>query len=171
MIIRADEIGENGLKIRTVRKSDWLTNIPEINDDRSGMFLSTNIDMDFMVTKVVKEVTVQGSLYCEVNCICSRCLENVNVVISPGFVLVLTPGSADQDQESDIDFESYDGETIDLSSYLREKIAVSLPVKVVCSTDCKGLCTSCGANLNTENCNCENNWVDPRFAKLKNIKV
>ena len=48
---------------------------------------------------------------------------------------------------------------------------LSLPFKVLCQEDCKGLCKECGINLNTGECNCEDKWEDPRFSVLKDIKV
>src|SRR3972149_1229351 len=108
MKIRVSDIGESGLHIKTFRKPEWLTNIPELSSDEG---------------------------------------------------------------DEDIDFETYKGDEIDLGGYLRELIAMSLPIKVLCGEGCKGLCPNCGVNLNLEECFCKDNWVDPRFAVLRNLKV
>jgi len=43
---------------------------------------------------------------------------------------------------------------VDISSSVRENIIMNLPIKPLCSKDCKGLCPICGKNLNREKCNC-----------------
>jgi uncharacterized protein len=47
---------------------------------------------------------------------------------------------------------------------------LSLPMKVICQSDCRGLCPSCGANLNHEECRCERHSSDPRLAPLARLK-
>ena len=83
---------------------------------------------------------------------------------------MLSPADKVKDVD-DVDHETYRGDEVDLDDYLRGLIAVSLPVKVVCGEDCKGLCPKCGANLNRETCDCEKQWEDPRFAVLKKLKI
>jgi len=173
MIINIEEIGDEGLHIHTTRNPEWLTNIPEINDYSSNLSVLGSIEMDFIVNKILNEISVTGDIKCVINCMCSRCIEPVRISLNPEINLLLSPGDADKDNESNIDFETYNEEedSIDLSDYLRERIAISIPVKVICDSDCKGLCSKCGTNLNYGSCNCESEWVDPRFAKLKNLKV
>ena len=41
----------------------------------------------------------------------------------------------------------------------------------LCRADCKGLCPSCGTNLNRATCDCTRQWEDPRFAALKELRT
>ena len=43
---------------------------------------------------------------------------------------------------------------IDLAPSLAGEIAVHLPISVLCSAKCQGLCPTCGTNLNTDSCSC-----------------
>lgn len=52
-----------------------------------------------------------------------------------------------------------------------EQFVLSLPVKPVCSEDCKGLCAECGADLNKGECDCEQDKGDPRLAVFRNLKI
>lgn len=173
MIINIEQIGENGLHVRTSRKPEWVTNIPEISDEASNIAMEGDVVLDFRVDKILNEISVKGKIGCVIHCLCSRCLESVRIALTPEINLLLSPGNSDKDRDSNMDFENYQygEEEIDLSEYLKERIAISMPVKIVCNNDCRGLCSRCGTNLNYENCNCETEWVDPRFAKLKNLKV
>jgi uncharacterized protein len=41
---------------------------------------------------------------------------------------------------------------IDLRSLFREYLILAMPIRPVCSSNCKGLCAVCGANLNKKIC-------------------
>lgn len=60
---------------------------------------------------------------------------------------------------------------LDLASFLWEQFILAMPVQILCSKDCKGLCSNCGANLNHESCNCSKTNLDPRLAPLQNLKI
>jgi uncharacterized protein len=170
MKIRVTDIRDEGLHIHSQMDPEWLENVPELSsgDEESG--LTSKIDIDVELTKVLREVTVLGDVSFTMVVPCSRCLEPVKLEISIPIRLLLSPSDKVKDDE-DVDHETYVGEEVDLDEYLMEQIAMSLPVKVVCDEECKGLCPKCGINLNDYTCDCEKEWVDPRFAALKNLKI
>lgn len=43
---------------------------------------------------------------------------------------------------------------IDITEPLKEEILLSLPIKPLCEANCKGICPSCGQNLNEKQCDC-----------------
>jgi uncharacterized protein len=55
---------------------------------------------------------------------------------------------------------------IDLRQALREEVLLALPQFVECRPDCKGLCPTCGANLNEGPCGC-GKAPDPRWDALR----
>lgn len=46
--------------------------------------------------------------------------------------------------------------TIDLKNTLLEILLVEIPLKKLCTSLCKGLCSKCGLNLNHKVCSCSN---------------
>lgn len=70
--------------------------------------------------------------------------------------------------ETNDDFFLLDGFRLDLNPLVHEDIVLSLPGKVLCSPDCRGLCTTCGANLNTGQCSCKKP-TDPRLEALQQL--
>jgi uncharacterized protein len=65
----------------------------------------------------------------------------------------------------------YDSDQIDLTDRIIEAIVVDIPMKVLCSENCKGLCPYCGADLNEEeNHRCVEQDFDPRWKKLFLVK-
>jgi uncharacterized metal-binding protein YceD (DUF177 family) len=67
----------------------------------------------------------------------------------------------------------YEGTTVNLDEMFREKFILSFPEYVVCKPDCKGLCPNCGCDLNTNQCNCQENQNGDgggnSFAALRDI--
>src|SRR5215218_724732 len=78
---------------------------------------------------------------------CVRCLEPA----APHFAVdareVEQPGTADEELSSP--YVNAEGE-LDLASWARDALALSLPVQITCRPDCAGLCAECGANLNDD---------------------
>lgn len=63
---------------------------------------------------------------------------------------------------------TYGLEELELRPYLEKLIAVSLNSKPLCRPDCRGLCPTCGRDLNYGPCSCrQERSVDPRLEKLK----
>jgi len=48
---------------------------------------------------------------------------------------------------------------------------LAVPLKLVCKSDCKGLCPVCGKNRNVEPCSCVEKSDDPRWSGLKEIRT
>lgn len=61
-------------------------------------------------------------------------------------------------EEVDADSEdSYPvmNDTVNLTKMINDKIIMTVPVSFLCKDDCKGICFSCGQNLNDGDCQCE----------------
>jgi len=121
-------------------------------------------------------IRVIGQLETKIEMVCARCLEPVVEEVHRDFDLFYQPlkkGTKPEeeqlnDDETDIGF--FVGEGLFLADILKEQVLLSLPMKVICQSDCRGLCPSCGANLNHEECRCERHASDSRMAPLARLK-
>lgn len=97
--------------------------------------------------------------------VCDRCAEPVcrELVIPMDCVLV-----TGLNEEDNADFILVEDLHFDLDGLVRENIFLSLPSRILCSPDCRGLCPICGANLNSGACSCKKP-VDPRLAVLAGL--
>ncbi len=170
-VLRASDITEHGVRIEALEEPEWLVNLPELWSEGDEYKPLSKISIDLQVTRVLKEISVIGNITLSIQSPCSRCVEPVKIELKPLVSLVLSPSDKIKEEDQDLEHETYQGDEIDISNYLREQIAISLPQKVVCSEECKGLCTTCGANLNNESCSCDKDQIDPRFAILKDLKI
>jgi uncharacterized protein len=82
-------------------------------------------------------------------------------------------GSKQEDELSteDLEYGYYQDDVIDLDTLIFEQVMLQIPIKVLCTDACKGLCPYCGMNLNTANCGCHAEFIDERLAVLKKLRV
>jgi uncharacterized protein len=69
----------------------------------------------------------------------------------------------------DLDFSFYQQDRLDVDELVLEQLELSLPTRILCQEDCKGLCAQCGIDLNTTSCNCQPP-MDPRWQALTELK-
>ena len=70
-------------------------------------------------------------------------------------------------ESDDIVLLNKDGE-LEMDELMREVFLLEMDTKNLCSEECKGLCSGCGADLNVEPCRCKKE-IDPRLAKLAQL--
>ena len=96
---------------------------------------------------------------------CDRCATEVskeyNFPLEHTLVVALESGENDA-------FLEVPNLRLDLDELVEEDVNLALPSKYLCNEECKGLCMSCGKNLNEDQCNCKAP-VDPRFAALLDL--
>ena len=82
--------------------------------------------------------------------VCDRCLEPFTKKVKDEFVLYYTGDKdlAESDDEQVIRVLGTNKREIDLRSGVRESLLLTLPIKVLCRENCKGLSTETGKNLN-----------------------
>lgn len=99
-------------------------------------------------------ILVQGALECEGHFSCSRCLRPTVQPFKIDFELEIEPSTLTTE------------EWIDITETIRDAMILSEPMKPLCGEFCKGLCPSCGKDLNEGSCSCERDQIDPRLRKL-----
>ncbi len=122
-----------------------------------------------MVAGVVKNasgiVTLQYSAKIMYDGFCDRCAEQIEKCFEFNFnhTLVLSLNNEENDDLMLIEDFHFEMDPLAI-----EDIFLSLPTKILCSEDCKGICTNCGKNLNHGTCDCKKE-VDPRLAILQQL--
>ena len=71
----------------------------------------------------------------------------------------------------DVDVGFYEEPGLPLADAVCEQVSLWLPVRELCREDCKGLCPQCGANLNEERCDCQEDFADSRWDALRKLKL
>jgi uncharacterized protein len=60
---------------------------------------------------------------------------------------------------------------VDLEPLARESLILDLPLVPLCKDDCRGLCATCGKDLNTGDCDCAPAGADVRWAALDVLRL
>ena len=118
-------------------------------------------------------IWVSAALDSEVRCTCSRCLKEhsqpIHMVIEEEFLPLADSEDRaganrrdNADEGSGIDVNN----TLDLTEAVGQYHALNIPMKPVCREDCKGMCLSCGADLNESGCRCDNPSGDKAWGPL-----
>lgn len=123
--------------------------------------------------KVGKSVLVEGSVHISVSMRCSRCLGDFSCPLDISFEEEYTPseelGSEGEHEltGSELNLGFYANDEIDTEELVKEQILLAVPMKPLCSEECKGICPDCGLNLNEGTCKCRREEIDPRLAPLE----
>jgi len=98
------------------------------------------INVKAHLERVDNVIIADTRIKAEFGYLCARCLEEL---YSP------------EERSYKFDFElDSTVEFIDLGEEIRQEIIMANPPRVLCSKSCKGICPTCGANLNAEQCKC-----------------
>jgi uncharacterized protein len=108
---------------------------------------------------------VTGEVKVKLSLLCDRCLESFDYVIQADLWEQFTTDETLNLEDEEIKLVTKS--IIDLSDTIKETVIMHLPMKVLCDDDCKGICNTCGINLNHETCTCKVTDIDPRLEKLK----
>ena len=100
---------------------------------------------------------------------CMRCLEAASLGIDVDAREVDQPGTGDEELSS-----PYVGEgALDVAHWANDAFVLALPTKLLCRSDCAGLCPVCGESLNDADPEAHRHPTggDPRMAKLRELKL
>ncbi len=98
--------------------------------------------------------------------VCDRCLAPIDTPVVFGFEHILVKQVNDDSNDELVVVPNL---VLDLDELASSDIILELPSKVLCKEDCKGICPTCGINLNEKSCNCTQKRVDPRLEILSKL--
>jgi DUF177 domain-containing protein len=147
-------------------------------------FSSENVrqigDLDWAVSaeRAGEEIRITGTLDTNIELMCSRCLEPARLRVTKPFDLFFRERDEamfDEDDEVELDEKDtrtafFTGTKLAIGDILREQVLLALPMKALCNVDCKGLCPTCGTNLNSTRCGCPTEGFKPHMDTLLEIK-
>ena len=170
MRIEVDKLEEHGGKFVHVYQ------VNELALDDTEVKLVQPGEVSGRIRRTGKDVELRGQLHAKLEGVCGRCLQSVelpiNTEFTERFVRAVSWAAEEQHEllEEDLNIAVFDGEAIELDDLVREELLLALPVNVLCSQDCKGLCPTCGVDRNVVDCQCGSNDIDLRWQKLRDLR-
>ncbi len=129
--------------------------------------------VELAIQKSADEYYCQGQVKVRAVMECARCLGEFETELSGDISFVLcaeqdAKAHGGSDEEEYVFFEGNDLRA-DIVVPVRQALVLSMPMKPLCSEGCRGICPTCGANLNERTCDCKIETPDPRWDSLKKL--
>ncbi len=180
MHLRIEQIKEEGLALEFEEQSETFPVLSEMVKQGECAFIAP-IKTAVSATRIDDMIAVKGEVKTLVRLPCGRCLQEYEMPLRSRFELTYVnriPDVQKDDEKNEVELSAaqmgliyFEGEEINLQDGIQEQIILGFPIKALCRKDCKGLCSSCGQDLNKSACDCGHQPSDPRFAALKNLKL
>jgi uncharacterized protein len=170
MLLEIESIEDSGRKLQHSYQPGELA----LEDER--VRASSAIEFTGNARRSNRNVVIDGTVSGQVEVDCDRCLKKVELPIATSFNVEFDPQpegvtGGHELQNEDLNISFYRGDAIDLDQLVAEQLLLAVPARVLCTEECKGLCPICGADKNLiQDCGCERDEVDPRWAALKDLK-
>ncbi|SFS80143.1 DUF177 domain-containing protein [Paenibacillus sp. BC26] len=164
MEIYVRELIAKGLKVPTQSSlnTDWLLQV------RKDVLHADPMNVNMTAWGEDGIAHVEGELSVDVDLACSRCLESTKEHVVVPFHERFKPKAALNGSEEE-EIIPVEEDKLEFEPFLEEMLMLALPFVPLCEEDCKGLCHTCGTNLNETNCGCQKDDIDPRLAALKDL--
>jgi len=121
--------------------------------------------VELLLEALVDGIHVSGIVRGTVVLECRRCLKEIASPLEVNLDEVfLYPG------EGEDDVYRVTGEQIDLEPAVRDALMLALPLNPLCKEGCRGLCSTCGADLNDVDCGHSQDPVDIRWTGLEQLR-
>ncbi len=130
-----------------------------------------SIEVDVEINKAHNQLILDSSILVNTVFECDRCTASFSKALRTNYEMVYMLGVNPVESESDnIAYLSAEADSIDISDDVRDFTILAVPMKKLCSEDCKGLCSRCGKNLNEDDCTCSKDETDARWRPLMELK-
>ncbi|MBU2493362.1 MAG: DUF177 domain-containing protein [Bacteroidetes bacterium] len=121
--------------------------------------------------KSLSQIACDCELSVKLNLTCDRCTKEFTSERKAEFqIIYLFSKEGIEEDDINVHYLSPEIDKINLSEDTIEYCKLSIPLKILCDENCKGLCLKCGADLNKETCGCVKENFNPVWDELKKLK-
>lgn len=132
-----------------------------------GKLFRKPVDVKAVFTSFSGSVKLQLGLTAEMTVRCDRCSKQFIYPIDLVLNHVLVPELSNEDDEGEM--IEVDVANFNLDELAYSDIMLSMPTKILCRDDCRGICPQCGKELNEGDCDCDKRKIDPRLEALQQL--
>ena len=135
--------------------------------------LTAPVEGEVRLSRTGRSILARAHLTTALEETCSRCLSPISAAVAVDVDEEALP-SVDLDTGAPLDVSAEpdalrldEHHELDLSEPVREAISLAEPIRPLCRPDCRGLCATCGADLNGDPAHHhDESEIDPRLAAL-----
>lgn len=151
-----------------VKELTMAADLPPLVSGTEQIVFDGPLQLQLKLANIKEAISVEGSVRANLKLACGSCLEFFAYPVEAEFSEVYY-NEAQAEIIPGEEWIPYSGDHLNLTPEVLKSLLVVLPMRLVCSADCKGLCPVCGKNKNSEECDCIVKDIDPRLAALKKL--
>jgi uncharacterized protein len=123
--------------------------------------------------KTPTQILLTANIHTQGRFECDRCVAPFTASLAPSYAIVYINEGSDTAHLDPSEFQVIPSgaNIIDITEDVRQTILIAVPLKLLCSEQCKGLCPTCGKNLNEGACSCKEEIVDARWEQLRQLRA
>lgn len=130
-----------------------------------------NISTEVLLIKAHNQLILKAESVINAKFECDRCGDEFESELQSDYQMVYLMDQTPEETDAiNIAYLPAESVQINIIEDVRDFVLLSVPMKKLCSEDCKGLCPRCGENLNANECKCSDKEVDPRWKPLIELK-
>lgn len=139
--------------------------LPPLELGKDRLVFQSPLELQLDVLNTGKSLLVKGKGSTKTAVDCSRCLKEFIYDLDFEFDDEWIPSefSSEDEDPTALFFEK---DEFEIDERINEHLILHLPMRFICSPDCKGLCVKCGVDRNITECDCTNEDIDPRLEIL-----
>lgn len=138
----------------SARREVRVGRVGELEVAESKVAADSEVRAEVVLCSLDGGVEVEGTVTSPWEGQCRRCLSPVRGVIDCEVRELYRPRRRNEKPDEDEETYPLESEMLDLRPLVRDALLLELPVAPLCSEDCAGLCSACGANRNDAPCGC-----------------
>ncbi len=135
------------------------------------------VEIRLRFRQAARMVEVEGDLRATLVMACGRCLAVFERELSEQIVMTFVPDDREDDTVAERELERhelgmipYRDDCLELLAPLQEQLVMAVPIRALCTEDCRGLCPLCGADKNLSSCDCDRIPFNSKFGVLAKLK-
>ncbi len=123
------------------------------------------------IEKTARMIELKATINVKANLICDRCAGEFvrNIKTNYRMVYFFSEDETGGYPKEEVAVLPSENTVIDISDDVRQFTQLTIPLKVLCKSECKGLCQICGSDLNVNTCSCDESYIDPRWEQLNKL--
>lgn len=162
------DVSELKQKVGAVKHFSFTEPFPPLEGEEGPIDLKGPVTAKGEAYNTGSSVVVRGTAAARAVLTCGRCARAFEHPVQTALQVEFVPGRVGESPAEDDEGQDkvpYEGDEVDLADEVRQQLLLALPMKPLCSADCKGLCPVCGQDLNEGLCECKPQ-ADDRLAGL-----
>ena len=130
------------------------------------------VKVSVALEKTGTQMVLRGLVNADCKVTCDRCTRLFPLAVHAPYRMFYVAGGSEFEGIDRAELQTVDpgAGSLDITEDVRQTALLAVPLKLVCSEGCKGLCPHCGINLNVESCSCTREEGGTRWEPLRSLR-